>query len=261
MPIRALVLLVLLCLAASAPRAQAPNGESPRLLRICIGDSAIPPYLNNDPKHLGRAERLMVEAGRALDLGVVLQRYPFRRCRQMMQAGDSDFILAGVTPENLIEYQFPMKAGVLDPERRMARLNLVWLRRPESRLDWDGKQMVGELPKNRPLLVGTRASQRIASSSAAQLGYDVDDKAITAAAVLRMLAVGRVDVVLGLQEEMEMALADPTTKPLVVMPRPLQRQDFYVVTISKPSASLAPLIERFWNALAKLREQPEFMRD
>ena len=172
------VLLCLLPMAALPCRAQNGN-EPPRIWRVCVGDQAILPYLNNDPRHLGRAERLLVEAGRAADLSVLLQRYPFRRCRIMMASGDSDMILAGPTPENQDEFRFPQKAGALDAERRIARLNLVWARRPESKLDWDGKRVTG-LPESQTPRIGIRAGQRVAVNAVKQLPVLVDETALTA---------------------------------------------------------------------------------
>ncbi len=258
--LRHLALPLLLWTLAGVCEAQNGVEAPPRIWRVCIGDQAILPYINNDPRHLGRTERLLVEAGKQAELSVLLQRYPFRRCRNMMQSGDTDMLLAGPTPENLEEFRFPLKAGALDAERRIARLNLVWVRRADSRLDWDGKRITG-LPDERTPKVGLRAGQRVTINAVRQMPVLVDETALTAKLQLRMLAAGRFDLALGLQDELELALADPELKPLVVLPRALTREDFFAVISQRHVATQLPLAERMWTALGKLRDQPEFQRD
>lgn len=249
----------LLVLAASCA-AQAETKNAPRVWRVCVGDQPILPYISNDPRRLGRAERLLVEAGKVAELSVMLQRYPFRRCRSLLASGDSDMAIAGPTPENLEELRFPTKAGSLDPERRIARVNMVWIKRPESRLDWDGQRFTG-IPDGYPPRVGLRAGQRVTAHAVRDLPLQIDGTALTAKHQLRMLAAGRVDLVLGIQEEFELALADPELKPLVVLPRALMREDFFAVISQKHVATHLPMAERMWTAIARLRDQPEFQRD
>ena len=76
-----------------------------------------------------------------------------------------------------------------------------------------------------------------------------------------MLVAGRFDLALGLQDEFEVAMADPDLKPLVVLPRALLREDFYAVISQKHLTANLPLAERLWTAIGKLRDQPEFQRD
>jgi len=256
---RSLAVLAIVLMRVSLSWAQ-PAAEPPRIWRVCVGDQPVLPYISNDPRHLGRGERLLVEAGRAAELSVLLQRYPFRRCRNMLASGDSDMVLAGPTAENLEEFRFPMKSGTLDAERRIARLNLVWVRRADSPLDWDGKRLTG-LPEGQTVKIGIRFGQRVAASAVRQLPVLIDESALTAKLQLRMLAAGRFDLALGLQDEFELALADPDIKPLVVLPRALLREDFYAVISQKHlAANLAPA-ERMWTAIGRLRDLPEFQRD
>ncbi|MDI4632844.1 hypothetical protein J7U46_07270 [Pelomonas sp. V22] len=251
-----------LCGAQASSQANAQSGAEapPRIWRVCVGDQPILPYITNDPRHPGRAERLLVAAGKLADLSVQLQRYPFRRCRIMMANGDTDMLLAGPTPENLEEFRFPLKSGALDAERRIARLNLVWVRRADSRFDWDGKRITG-MPDERTPKVGLRAGQRVSLNAVRQMPVLVDETALTATLQLRMLAAKRFDLALGLQDEFEIALADPELKPLVVLPRALLREDFFAVISQKHAAAQLPMAERLWNAMGKLRDQPEFQRD
>lgn len=255
-----LLLPALLSALAATSNAQVEAKTAPRIWRICVGDQPILPYISNDPRRLGRAERLLVEAGKAADLSVMLQRYPFRRCRNLLASGDSDMAIAGPAPDNFEELRFPMKSGALDPERRIARVNMVWIKRPESAIDWDGQRFTG-LPDGHLPHVSLRAGQRVTAHAVRELPLQIDSTALTAKLQLRMLAAGRIDLVLGIQEEFELALADPELKPLVVLPRALLREDFYAVISQKHAAALLPMAERMWTAIARLRDQPEFQRD
>ncbi|MEH0166793.1 hypothetical protein ABT392_10430 [Paucibacter sp. JuS9] len=248
-------LLALLLHAAAA--AAEPRPEQEATLRVCIGDQPIPPYLTHDPAKPGRAERLMIEAGRQIDIAVVLLRFPPGRCRQMTQAGQADLLLAAPIPELLDRLDFPMRAGQVDVERRVARTALVWVRRATTRLDWDGQHMVGDLPAGRELLVGVRANQLANVSAASALGFSVDQSGLTVPRVLRMLASGRFDVVLGLQEEIELALADGHAGALVVMPVALTRQDFYAAAARTMGPATRQLSDRWWSQIARLRDRPE----
>ena len=237
-----------------------PQSEAPRVWRVCVGDQPIPPYVLNDPRRLGRAERLIVEAGRSVELSVLIQRYPPKRCRAMVASGDSDMTLGAATPENLAEWRFPMKADAPDVERRIARLNLVWVRRPDSKLDWDGTQITG-LPHGTTPRVGTRTGQRAATHALRNLPVQVDGTARSTNQLVRMLLASRFDLALGLQEEFEVALAEPDVKALTVLPRALVREDFYaVISHQHLQANLAPA-ERLWNAIGRMRDLPEFQRD
>lgn len=260
MLIRRGLLVLITLLAAAASAWSQPEAEAPRIWRVCVGDSAIPPYVNNDPRSLGRAERLMVATGKSVGVHVLLQRYPFRRCRNMLHSGDTDMMFAGPAPENLRELLFPMKNGAVDTDKRVAQLNLVWVRRPESKIDWDGRQIVGETMGKIPR-VGVRAGLRVAINAVSQLNLDIDETALNVKLQMRMLSAGRFDLALGLQEEVEMVLSEPDSKPLVVLPKALVRQDFYVTVSPKMPAPSQAIAERIWVAIGKMRDLPEFQRD
>lgn len=90
---------------------------------------------------------------------------------------------------------------------------------------------------------------------------EVDSTARSTNQLVRMLLASRFDLVLGLQEELEAALADPELKAVIVLPRALLREDFYaVISRQHLQTHLAPA-ERLWSALGRTRDLPEFQRD
>lgn len=132
-----------------------------------------------------------------------LVHFPYRRCRLMCDADEVDALIAAPTEVKLRELQFPLKAGAVDGSQRLARLNLVWVRRPESSADWDGAQLLNAGRKT--IVVGTRNTLRVGVNAVRALGYKADDGAISTRQALSKLKAGRADLALGLQEEVEAA--------------------------------------------------------
>ncbi len=248
-------LLIMLGLLSGMP-AMAQH-EPQRILRVCVPDVAIPPFINNDPKHLGWAERIMVDAGREVGLGVLVLRYPVPRCRAMLDNGDSmDAIVSAPTPSNLANFRFPTKAGALDPSKRIAKLNLVWIRRPESDFAWNGRTLSGGKPAE--LLVGSRVSVHAAIDPLKAMGFRVDTSARSVHQLLLMLAGRRIDLAVALQEEAELALQDQQLHALVVLPQAFASMDFYAAVRPGLPADLNEKIEAWWNTIGRLRDRPEY---
>lgn len=236
--------------------------EPPRLtLRICNLDVAVPPFITLDPARPGWTERLLQEAARVTGVAIQWQQAPAMRCRQMLQTGESDLMAAAPVGDNLQRMRFPMKGDGIDRERRVASVNLVWVKRKDSALDWDGQVMRGLLAGGAPLKVGVRAGLVAGQQAAVALGYSVSMSSVNIHGTLRMLAAGRFDVVLGLQEEIARGLADPAMSTLTMMPLPLHRQDFYISASPRLPPETMAVVEQWWARIGQLRDRPEFNRD
>ncbi|WP_077036314.1 hypothetical protein [Pelomonas sp. KK5] len=225
--------------------------EPARIWRVCITDLVLPPYLSNDPAQPGIAERLLVEAGRQSRLSVLLLRYPMKRCVAMADSGSADAALAAPTPDNVRRLEFPMRAGVIDSTRRVARINLVWVARQDANVQWNGG-----LPAGR-LVVGTRLGMRSAIEPLQAAGFQVDATASTIGQLLHKVAARRVDLAVGLQEEVEYALHGQPASPLMVLPTAFLTTDFYAV-VPRRATPPGEAVEAWWSAMGRLRELPEF---
>ncbi len=224
--------------------------------RVCVSDASVPPYLYNDPHQLGLAEHLLMDAARQVGLAAELLRYPSARCRAMMKADKLDALLAAPTVPNLTDFQFPEKAGAVDPGRRLARLKLVWVKRADSPFDWQNGEMLGA--SRTMLLVGTRAALTVASEPLSRLGFSIDMSARTTHQLLQKLAARRVDLALALQEEVELAMQDPQLQSLVVLPRALSSVDFYLAVQTRLPPERLAQVEAWWAAIGHLRDLPEY---
>lgn len=252
-PLRSLLLLSLLpAMACAQPPA--------RIWRVCVTDMVVPPYLNNDPTRPGLVERLLVDAGRQAGLAVLLLRYPVKRCRAMLDGDGADAAIAGPTAGNLADQLlFPLKDGGFDVARRLARINLVWVKRADAPWSWDGRSFGGRVAGAPPPLVGTRISMRIATEPLNAMGLRVDETALSTRQLLAKLVARRIDAVVALQEEVELALHDPALKPLVVLPRAFHTGEFYAVVKGPLAPELVEPVEAWWTAIGKLRDRPEYV--
>ena len=235
--------------ASAAPESLGP-------IRACIAELSVPPYLSGDPYHPGIMERLKLDAGKLVGLSTQLTRYPTRRCYSMAENGDADVVIAVPAPAVMGYLQFPMKAGNVDTNKRLATLRMVLVRRSETPFEWDGKKLVGAEPGN--VLVGTRIGARAAIDQLEAKGFKVDQTAVNASVLLKKLALKRVDLVLSLQDELDVVLKEPGFQSLVVLPTPWSSIDFYAATRKGLSPELQERVEAWWTAISLLRQQPEY---
>ncbi|HEY4080819.1 MAG TPA: hypothetical protein VGM81_08985 [Burkholderiaceae bacterium] len=180
--------------------------------RVCVGDLAIMPYLSGDASNSGVTEKLLLAAGKSAGLAVELLHIPYRRCRLMFEAGEVDVLTVGAMPTHLQQLQFPLnKDGALDASRRLARINLVLVRRADTAIDWDGQQLIGADPKT--FTAGARNTLRLGIDAMQSMGYRVDDGAISTGQALSKLAAHRIDMAIGLEDEVAQALLhDPALR-------------------------------------------------
>ena len=250
--------LSLLLLATNLAWADADVGKPSTHWRICIGDRAVRPYINNDPARLGVGERLLIDAGAQAGLSIELMRYPTRRCRQQLLLGKLEGWVAAPTPGNQADATFPQRAGLVDASRRLASLNMVWVQRRESTLTWDGKTWLGSAPND--LLIGVRAGQNSAIEPLKKMGFRVDDAAFNVPQLFRKLLAKRIDLVLALQEEVHSALLGADAQPhlIHVWPEPLFSLDFHVSIGKHLSPERHAQAEALWNAIGDLREREKY---
>ncbi|MET0518247.1 MAG: hypothetical protein ABW005_05355 [Burkholderiaceae bacterium] len=249
----ALVLtLVALCEPGAAAGPQ-PPAAALRPWRVCVTDMVVPPFINNAPSRLGITERLLVEAGLEAGLDVELLRYPPRRCRLMMESGKLDAALgSSASKERPRNSQLPMRDGEIDRSRRVAHLNLVWIKRSDSPLQWDGKRLVGA--GGGEVLVGSRAGFTVANSQLLPLGLRIDDTALNTPQLLLKIRARRVSIGVALREEVEFALAREAPDSLEVLPLPLSSNDYFAMGRSPLPADQQLQLEAWWAAIARLRE-------
>ncbi len=201
----------------------------------------------------------MLDAAKQVGLTVAFEVYPAKRCRLRMLQGQSDALPLSATESNRAEFQFPMRGTVVDASRRIVSAQLVWIKRKDSLLEWDGQTLQGGDPSK--LLVGTRASFRVATDALTALGLRVDESAFDVPQLFRKLAAQRIDIAVVLQEEAQAYMADMAEQSqleLKVSPIPLLSRDFYLGTRPGLSAERQTQIEAWWEAIGQLRDKPQY---
>jgi hypothetical protein len=256
------LMLVLAAGLLQAASAQAAPPPSPQLLewRVCVTDTVAPPYLHNNPRRLGVAERLLIDAGEAAGLRVELLRLPVRRCRQMLERGQIEAGLAAPTPANLAIAQFPTVAGQIDRARRLVHMRQMWVKPADSAWSWDGQRQQGAAAPE-TLTVGTVASMQVLIETLRGQGYKVDDAAFNSRQLLGKLQAGRVDLVVGIEEDLRHVLRDPALQDLTLVPLPFLAVDYYAALARNQPPAQRALGERWWTEIARLRELPPYRPD
>lgn len=226
--------------------------------RVCVSSVAVPPYLMADTMHPGIIERILLQVGQETGLDTVFLRYPTERCRLSIKSGAADAVLAAYTPSNQGVYRFPMKSGSVDHERRIASVNVVWVKRADSPYNWSREgRMVGA--NHSKLVVGIRHGAYALADPLRALGFKVDDAAGDSPKQLAFkLKHRRIDLAVAIQEEIEPTLADPGLKDLVVLPNAFSTTTYYVVVRPDLPPELEKKIEAWWTAIGRVRELPEY---
>lgn len=234
---------------ATSARAQAP-------WRVCLPDLVAPPYLSGDPARPGIVERLLVDGGRRAGLDVQLLRSPAKRCAAELEGGVADASVAAAIATNRARFLFPLRDGQPDVDRRLARIHMVWIKRADSTLDWDGQRLTGL--GDEPPLVGTRLGLGVAADAVRALGLTPDDAALSTRQLLAKLQARRIDLAVSLQYDAEYELRQPEFAGLAMLARPLRASNFYPVLRRSSSAAQLARAEAWWSEIARLRELPAY---
>lgn len=250
-------LLLLAC------RVEAQNGVAPgesaaaqRTWKICLGDAAVPPFLNDGMGAPGLSEQLLIDSARQLGLHLEFHRYPNRRCRLMFKTGEMHAMVLAPTPENLAQWQFPLHDGAVDAAKRVVRLNLVGIKRGEAGFDWDGKSL--QDPGSQLRMGGVLAGRSVAVELLQKLGLRVDGESRSIRQLMLKLQAQRIDLAVLFREELPEALSAPAAAGLAVLSRPLLAADFYLVSAVGLAAARQEQLEAMWELISRRRELGQY---
>lgn len=217
--------------------------------RVCVPDAPFPPYLNNDPARLGVAERLMVEAGRRAGLQIQFERLPYQRCAALVRSATLEALVAPAVAAESPGLLFPRRGTELDAQRLLARVALVWLKRPDSALQWDGRQVQGLEPG---AAVGMRSGMVAGVGRLQELGLKVDASARDADQLLRMVSGGRVAA--GVILEAELRGAPEALGDLRRLERPLLVEQYYAAASAQLTPAQPSQLAEWWRQIGLLRD-------
>lgn len=234
-------------------------GEPLPVLRLCHELEDLPPYIGSaesrhDLSQPGLVLELIEQAARQAQIQVQLHRQPWLRCIHELQAGTSDGVFVAVWQAGRDAWgQFPgrnpQQQMQVDPRYRLWRVDYPIIVRKGSGLQWDGQRFQGVTHKlSAPL--GYVARQHLQD-----LGV-LSSMSLAPAKALNLVARGRLDGYV-LEHHIGHALIDRLQlgEELVLLPRPLFKDDWYLPLSHQFYQRYPQVAERFWRALAMQRDQ------
>jgi len=237
-------------LALTGPSwAQGNAGE----LLLCAEDENSYPWLLRDGSGLNM---LMVQrVGQRVGLAVKVELQPWRRCLQSLQENRVDGAFkASFKPERMKIGAYPMRAGQPDASRAMLDESYHLYRLKGSAVGWDGVQ-VSQLDGP----VGAQAGFSIVDLLK-RLGLPTDSSAKAPDALLAMLQRGRLAAAAlqTSQGDFELGRRPQLAASVERVGPPLLSQPYYLL-LSHALVQRDPgLAERIWDAVAFVRESPEY---
>jgi hypothetical protein len=226
-------------------------GQVPEVLTVCLPDYAVPPYLTKSGEPEGTVHRLILDSARHAGLKARVIRLPPARCMAMLERSEIQATIAGASPHNFEAWGFPLLGNNVDPEKRLARLRLIWIKSRKSQWDWTGSNVVNTHSK--PLLMGTLSRNQVARDGLERLGVKVDAAAYSTIQLMAKVVAGRIDGAVMMQEEFDVLRSSPEAAAVDVLPRPFLVADYYLVVRPNAMPAVAVKQEAWWSAIAKLR--------
>lgn len=236
-PWRLLLAVVLLC----------PGLATGAALRLCTDAQPHLPYLT--PEGGGTLGRLVARAAR--ESGIELEYHPasLARCRAEIALGlVHGFPMTPFMPEALPYAAYPMRGGVPDTARAVARARIMLFRRVGTQASWDGKRFFG---LQRPVLA---SSNSVAIAKALKdNGTPMDDNGKSLSINFTKMLGGRSELSAGFEEEGRRLLDLPQFKGKIEMlPLPLIEKTYYLAVSKSYYAGNRERVERVWDAIGRL---------
>jgi ABC-type amino acid transport substrate-binding protein len=232
-------------MAASAPAAA---------LQVCVEQQPLLPLTNGGREPPGYAELLIKDTARNLGMSVEEVVAPWARCQKMVSSGFYDAVLnMTYARENRTMGVFPMtQPGTPDSSKALGRYISFVFRRIGSPADLvDGKIVYTKKP------VGIQIGYQLHRDLVEGMGWSVIEITNSASQMAKMLAAGRVDLVVGdfaMQREVE-ANFKTVLEPL---PAPLNESFVYLVFSKKYYDGHSEDAERFWSEMARVRNSQDY---
>lgn len=170
-----------------------------------------------------------------------------------LERGDADAMPLPAIAQYLVDLEFPLSQGQVDPTTRVARLQFVLLGRRGDAPGWDG-QRLGEAG----MLVGIRRGVTTLSDRLQALGATLDDKAASNEQLLGKLVAGRVRLVAMSRPEFLALQASPTGQQVEALEPLLLSTDLYLALSRQLQGPARERVQAWREHIARLRDSPGY---
>ncbi len=240
--------------------AQAAAAAHP-LLRVCVNETAHPPWRESDP--LGRPLRsgldyvFLSQLGSRSGYRMQVEPMPWRRCLEAVQAGHQDAVFGiSYLPERASLGVYPPPAGAPDVRYAVRHFDFSWYVRRDSPARWDGEQLMG-LPH--PVRVTAQPGFSIAQVVRGK-GFKVRETARSSEGNLHLLLQGEADAAaLQTHEADRVQALDPALARGVRKLEPILQQRAYFVVFSRRFHDADPQRAlRLWQQMVEVRDSEAY---
>lgn len=229
-----------------------PAPAAPGIVRLAYADIEV------FPNQLGGSDEIPAAPGIAVEIlqqgfaeagiGLELIRLPNRRVLDSVKTGEVDgAFLFSYSDDRSRFAAYPTKDGVIDANRRLARLTYVLYKRADNPLSFDGRDF-GNL---KTMMIAANSGFSIADDLK-RLGVPVVEVETTPLA-FGMLQAGRVDGYAIMDSTGDPYLRNAGIDTIVKLPAPLSAKDYFLIFGRAFQSAEPALVERIWDQLAATR--------
>lgn len=226
---------------------------------IVFMDKAAPPRIMGDGGAVDEVKpgitiELFRMVSEKIDVPFVFKRMPWKRCLFAIEHGQADATFHASYKLDRAKYGvFPMKDGILDPERRIYENAYMLYVRKGSKVVWDGEKIMG---LDRP--IGTQLSYAVADDLK-KMGYKVEEEGGVGDNLKKLLA-GRISAYVELQNiadtEIFTHLGD--YGQVERLSPPIRQKDYYLLISKKFSTDHPKLTQQIFDAIRDVQKTPEY---
>jgi polar amino acid transport system substrate-binding protein len=234
--------------AAAAPAAAVT-------LRLCTDEHSRLPYIT--PQGTGMADLLIREAARELGITLELRPAPITRCREEVRVNAVDgYPIVPYSPSVREFMAFPMHGNEPDASRAIGNIRLLIFRRVGTLAAWDGARFT---QLTTPVLVPSGSV--LSQDRLTQMGVPQENTARGLEANFQKLLAGRAELAMGSEFTGNVLMGQPQyAGKIEALPAPFADEPFYLGVSKRFHDANADLMEKLWNAMARLRKSPAYQQ-
>lgn len=220
---------------------------------LTTGDVHEAPWLIGNSTEIqpnpGMGPELWQRAAKQSGLKIKILRMPSLRILSELEKGTTDAAAGFSYREDRAKFAaYPMKDGKPDPSKRVMSFRYHVYRLKGTQVNWDGKKF-----SNLKGPVGVRLGTSIADDLK-KMGIEVDTVK-SPIQNLDKLARGRIEAIVGGQEQMDHLISQRNYKNIEKLPRPVVEKAYYLIFNKEFMKKNPAAAEKIWAKIGELRDK------